>query len=393
MKVGFLVSSVSRAAGGLFQSVRGLAKAVTCASASARVFGIRDEQSAVDLQDWQPLSVQTFRPQLRAWGYSNQLLPAILGADLDILSTHGLWKYCSVASLRWHRRMARPYIVHPHGMLESWALQNAKWKKRIAALLYENQHLRGAACLRALCQAEAQSIRAYGMRNPICVIPNGVDLPDLSKVPTLQAHAFAEGRKVLLYLGRLHPKKNVANLIRAWKQILNSHPSTRAYWVLAIAGWSQRGYEQKLKHLAGDLDTVATPEHASIAFLGSRFGTDKNECYRACDAFIMPSLSEGLPMTVLEAWAHAKPVLMTPECNLPEGFGGEAALQIGTGPEEIAAGLKQVIEMSDDDRRAMGNRGRDLAATTFSWPRIGEQMCSVYEWVLGGGPPSEVIVK
>ena len=53
------------------------------------------------------------------------------------------------------------------------------WKKRIAALLYENQHLRGAACLRALSEAEAQSIRSYGLRNPICVIPNGVDLPDL----------------------------------------------------------------------------------------------------------------------------------------------------------------------------------------------------------------------
>ena len=89
MKVGFLVSSVSREAGGLFQSVRGLAKSVTCASASARVFGISDEQSAVDLQDWQPLSVETFRPQFRAWGYSNQLVPALLGADLDILSTHG----------------------------------------------------------------------------------------------------------------------------------------------------------------------------------------------------------------------------------------------------------------------------------------------------------------
>ena len=98
-------------------------------------------------------------------------------------------------------------------------------------------------------------------------------------------------------------------------------------------------------------------------------------------------------MTVLEAWAYAKPVLMTPECNLPEGFAAGAALQIGTAPEEIAAGLKQVIEMSDDDRRAMGNRGRNLVATTFSWPRIGEQMRSVYEWVLGGGPLPEVIVK
>jgi poly(glycerol-phosphate) alpha-glucosyltransferase len=393
MKIGFLVSSVSREAGGLFQSVRGLAKAVMSTNASARVFGISDTKSAVDSLEWRPLSVQTFRPQFRAWGYSNQLATALLGADLDILSTHGLWKYCSVASQQWHLRTTRPYIVHPEGMLESWALRNARWKKRFAALLYEDRHLRGAACLRALCEAEARSIRAYGMRNPICVIPNGVDLPDLSETPTLSPQAFAEGRKVLLYLGRLHPKKNLANLIRAWKQILNSRPSIRASWVLAIAGWSQSGHEEKLKQLAGDLNTAATPGLASIAFLGPRFGTEKNECYRACDAFIMPSLSEGLPITVLEAWAHAKPVLMTLECNLPEGFAAGAALQIGTGPEEIAAGLKQVIEMSDDDRRAMGNRGRNLVETKFSWPRIGEQMCSVYEWVLGGGPLPEVIVR
>ena len=388
MKIGFVVDSVSREAGGLFQSVRGLAKAVTRAGAGARVFGISDEQSAVDLQDWQPLSVQTFRPRWRAWGYSGQLLPAMLEADLDILSIHGLWKYCSVASLRWHRLMARPYVVHPHGMLESWALQNAKWKKRIAALLYENRNLRAAACLRALCEAEAQSIRAYGLRNPICVIPNGVDLPDLSETPTLQPQAFAEGRKVLLYLGRLHPKKNVANLIRAWKQILNSHPSTKASWILAIAGWSQGGYEAQLKQLTTDLGLLT-----SVIFLGPRFGSEKIECYRACAAFIMPSLSEGLPMTVLEAWAYEKPVLMTPECNLSEGFAAAAALQIGTGPEEIAAGLKQVIEMSDDDRRAMGNHGRNLVERKFSWPRISEQMCSVYEWALGAGPTPEVIVK
>jgi glycosyltransferase involved in cell wall biosynthesis len=391
MKVGFLVSSVSREAGGLFESVRGLAKAVMSTNASGRVFGISDTKSAVDLPEWRPLSVRTFRPRFRAWGYSSELVPALLVADLDILSTHGLWKYCSVASRQWHRRTGRPYIVHPEGMLESWALRNVRWKKRIAALLYEDRHLRDAACLRALCEAEAQSIRAYGMRNSICIIPNGVDLPDLSETPVPQAQAFAEGRNVLLYLGRLHPKKNVANLIRAWKQILNSHPSVRASWVLAIAGWSQSGYEEKLKHLAGDLDTASTPELASIAFLSPRFGTDKNECYHACTAFIMPSLSEGLPMTVLEAWAHAKPVLMTPECNLPEGFAAGAALQIGTSPEKIAASLKQLIEMSDDDQMAMGNRGRNLVARKFSWPQIGEQMRAVYEWVLGGGAAPETV--
>ena len=68
-------------------------------------------------------------------------------------------------------------------------------------------------------------------------------------------------------------------------------------------------------------------------------------------------------MAVLEAWSYAKPVLMTPECNLPEGFEADAALRIGTTPEEIAAGLKVLREMSDDDRSQMGNRGRALVAT------------------------------
>jgi len=409
MKVGFLVGSVSREAGGLFQSVRGLAKAVVSANATATVFGISDEKSAVDSLEWQPLSVHAFRPRFRAWGYSNQLLPALVRADLDILSTHGLWKYCSVASHQWHRRSGRPYIVHPHGMLERWALQNAKWKKQIAVLLYENTHLRDAACLRALCEAEAQSIRAYGMRNPVCIIPNGVDLPELAEraaveVESLPFQKFAQGRKVLLYLGRLHPKKNLANLVRACKQTLESHPSAAKNWILAIAGWDQGGYERTLKQLANDLglsfaevrshrSEVSGQQSAapSLAFLGAQFGAEKNACYRACDAFILPSLSEGLPMAVLEAWAHAKPVLMTPECNLPEGFAAGAALQIGTTPEQIAPGLKQLAEMSDDDRRAMGARGRTLVATKFSWPQIGEQMRSVYDWVLGSGPTPQTV--
>ena len=86
----------------------------------------------------------------------------------------------------------------------------------------------------------------------------------------------------------------------------------------------------------------------SIVFLGPQFGAEKDaNAYRACNAFILPSLSEGLPMTVLEAWAYGKPVLMTPECNLPEGFSAEAALRIGASPEAIADGLRKLIEMSD----------------------------------------------
>ena len=256
------------------------------------------------------------------------------------------------------------------------------WKKRIAALLYENQHLWRAACLRALTEAEAQSIRSYGLGNPICIIPNGIDLPDL---PESNAKTQSTNRKTLLYLGRLHPKKNVSNLIRAWKETFNSQGSSGDRWILAIAGWDQGGYEAQLRQLITDLGLLT-----SVIFLGPRFGGDKSECYRACDAFVLPSLSEVLPMAVLEAWAHAKPVLMTSECNLPEGFEANAAVRIGNAPEEIAAGLKVLREMSDDDRSQMGNCGRTLVATRFSWPQVGEQMRAVYEWMLGGEMPNTV---
>jgi poly(glycerol-phosphate) alpha-glucosyltransferase len=96
-------------------------------------------------------------------------------------------------------------------------------------------------------------------------------------------------------------------------------------------------------------------------------------------------------MAVLEAWAHAKPVVMTPACNLPEGFAARAALQIGTASSEIACGLKQLVEMSDNERQAMGARGRALVAEKFSWPRVGEQMRVVYEWVVGGGTRPETV--
>jgi glycosyltransferase involved in cell wall biosynthesis len=91
-------------------------------------------------------------------------------------------------------------------------------------------------------------------------------------------------------------------------------------------------------------------------------------------------------MVILEAWAYGKPVLMTPECNLPEGFSAEAALRIETNAESIADGLGRLFEMSPTDRIAMGTRGLDLVKDRFVWSKIAPQMKSVYEWMLGGGP-------
>jgi poly(glycerol-phosphate) alpha-glucosyltransferase len=143
-----------------------------------------------------------------------------------------------------------------------------------------------------------------------------------------------------------------------------------------------------------DRPTEILKHDASVLFLGPQFGAEKAACYANCDAFILPSFSEGLPMVVLEAWAHAKPVLMTPECNLPEGFAAGAAIRIEANPEGIAAGVAELFRAPSSTLRTLGDNGRRLVAEKFAWPRVAAEMRSVYQWVVGGGtPPPCVILK
>ena len=98
-------------------------------------------------------------------------------------------------------------------------------------------------------------------------------------------------------------------------------------------------------------------------------------------------------MAVLEAWSYGLPVLMTPECNIPEGFAAEAALRIEPDVTSIAHGLRQLVAMSPSERAAVGQRGRALVEKRFTWPRVAEEMHRVYRWMLGeAGRPDCVVV-
>jgi glycosyltransferase involved in cell wall biosynthesis len=240
--------------------------------------------------------------------------------------------------------------------------------------LFENEHIRHAACLRALTAAEAEAFRAHGLTNPIAVVPNGVEIDASVPLATRAGDA-----PVLLFLGRLDPKKGVEELLQAWAKV-QAGPIGSG-WRLQVTGWGDATYVSRLQCLANDLSLGAT-----VIFTGPLFGAEKATAFRNASGFILPSFSEGLPMSVLEAWSRELPVLMTAECNVAEGFATGAALRITPEPRAIATSLAEFIAMPDRERRAMGAAGRRLVEDRFTSARVATDMHAVYSWVLGSGP-------
>jgi glycosyltransferase involved in cell wall biosynthesis len=390
MNVGLLTGWMSNRGGGVLDAVHRLAMSLqTDPELRVAVFGLADRRMPMDERGWadaSPVALQTRGPE--ALGYAPELPAALASGNLDLLHVHGLWMHYTYASLGWARATGRPYMISPHGMLDSWALRNSHWKKQLALWLYEERHLRGATCLHALCEAEAEAIRAIGLDNPICVIPNGLDKPESAPPgrPGWGDHV-PEDARVLLYLGRLHPKKGLINLLHAWADFIHRAGRKGGNWYLAIAGWDQVGHEGELRRLTEQLELTE-----SVAFIGPMFRADKARCFSSAEGFVLPSVSEGLPMVVLEAWSYGRPVLMTRHCNLPEGFRAGAALEIGTDPAAIHRGLDLFARMSDDQRQAMGGNGRRLCRERFSQERTGDTMREVYRWMLRGGSRPECVL-
>ncbi len=230
--------------GGIPPVVWALAGAMRHQGASTSVVGLHDEWVSADCAN-HSLPLKTGNVVGPAsFGYSPGLAEQLRGCakSSGIIHSHGLWMYPGFAARKSAIETKGSLVISPHGMLEPWALNRARLKKRLVSWLFENKNLRMANCLHALCAAEADHFRQIGLTNPIAVIPNGVELDGLQ--PKADREALVErfpelkDRRRVLFLSRLHPKKGLDNLLRAWKNLGTGF----AEWSLMIAGNQHLAY-------------------------------------------------------------------------------------------------------------------------------------------------------
>ncbi len=383
-----LTSWISRAGGGIPPVVWSQARELKRRGVPSSVAGLSDEFVQGDCEGW---GVPYFTGGIvgpRAFGFSPSLRGKLVQNAVQggVIHSHGLWMYPGRLARSLAQRTSSPLVVSPHGMLEPWALKNSGWKKRIAARLFEDGNLRAADCILALCDAEARQIRDYGLKNPIAIVPNGIAMEEYASLPGRNAieSSFPElnGRKRLLFLSRIHPKKGLPHLIRAWSRVSAQYPQ----WMLIIGGNDQGGHRHEMELLAEELGVAP-----SVKFLGPVFGEMKMKTLAGADAFVLPSLSEGFSVAVLEAAACGLPVLMTSACNFPELKAAHAAIEFAPNATDCEIGVRCLLAMTDAERREMGGHGRDLIAREYTWSRIVDRLGNVYEWLLGSSPAPDFV--
>lgn len=302
-----------------------------------------------------------------------------LVADADVLHGHGLYVGTNYVFGREARRQAKPLVYHVHGMFEPYILGRSRWKKQLVHWLFENDNFRCVRLWRALTAKEAGQIRARGITAPIVIAPNGLDLEDYAAqgdagqpIETPLVPRLAKTRNRLLFLGRIHPKKGLDLLTTAWAAL----GPGRNEWELVVAGPDENGHLGQVRKLAATLGGAN-----EISFTGPVTGRAKIALLHSADVFVLPSYSEGFPMSLLEALACGVPVVASTACNFPEAAAAGAGWECETTAESVAGALRKAMREDSAGRAQRGRTGRSLVAERYAWPAIVEtlvQACAAH---------------
>jgi glycosyltransferase involved in cell wall biosynthesis len=297
-------------------------------------------------------------------------------ADCDLVHLHGCWNAFGWAAARWCRRAGRPYVISPRGMLHPWSFRSGRVKKWASYHVVERPTLERARLIHATSQHESDEIARLDLGVDVVVVPNGLE--ELGPSPVGERDAFRErfgyGHDdfVILFLGRLHPKKGIDTLLDAMRRVAAVSPDAR----LLIAGDGDPRYVASLTALARDL-----VDAGRVRFAGHLVGAERRDAFASVDAFALTSHSENFGLGIAEAIGVGLPVVVSRGCPWPQIEEWRAGFWVDNTPEAVAAALTS-LAADRPAARAMGERGRVAIRAHLGWDRLAGDMLQAYSRAL-----------
>lgn len=363
-----VVPGISREASGPSYSVVRLCQSLQECGNDVRLFTLDYGPVVLPMPFIEVFPVCNILPRL---GFSKEMRRRLHDeADqAEIIHNHSLWMMPNVYPGWATRGKSCQLVISPRGTLSAWALHRSANFKRIFWYLFQHSAIRHASCFHVTADSEYQQVREAGLKSqPICVVPNGVDIPKYSPKRN-------EGPRKLLFLGRIHPTKGIDILLKAWQAVWTHFPD----WELHIVGPDSGGYLNKMRLLADEL-------HAGrVFFQGPFYGAAKWQLYSDAELFVLPTNSENFGMSVAEALASGTPAIVTtgaPWAGLLEQRSG---WWIDAGIDPLIACMEEALAQSPESLTSRGQAGRDWMIRDFSWQRVGMMMHQTYQWLLAGG--------
>ncbi len=387
MKILHVIPSIGPVRGGPSHAVLGMVKALRQSGIDTEIATTND--NGLDLLDvpvYQRTEYQgvpvwflpRFSPPLKEFIFSAALTRWLWQhiPDYDIIHTHYLFSYPSTCAGLIARNQGIPYIVRIIGQLTPWALAQSRLKKQLYTSLIERHNLNRAAAIHCTSKAEVEDAHKFGIKTPAITLPLGVNNPiNLPNAKPKIRHLYnlSPTTPIILLLARLHPVKRVDLLLNALKQLVTQNNDCH----LIIAGSGETDYVNYLKNLVDSLGLTSR-----TSFAGFVSGEDKELLLQGSDIFVLPSFTENFGVAIAEAMAAGLPVIITPGVQIaPEIAQAKAGLVVEGEVDDLSNAIAQLLA-SPDLRNQLGENGKQLVSSRYSWSAIAQNLASVYAKII-----------
>lgn len=301
-----------------------------------------------------------------------------------IFHNHGMWQFNGLYPSWVGKKNSIPVITSPRGTLSHWSFNSGSNSKKIFWPLLQKPALKNITCFHATSFGEYQEIRSYGFNQPIAIIPNGIDIPEIPL-------SIKAKKKTLLFLGRIHPKKGIDVMLKAWLKVQSSFPE----WDVVIAG-----SDLDILGRGGYLDEIIKYSQKigceRVRFIGPVYGKEKFELYQSASIFVLPTYSENFGMTVAEALSVGTPAIVSHGAPWEGLEKNKAGWWISLDEEKFAETFTNALSLPNEEIIKIGLNGRNWMERDFSWNNLALKYIDIYKWLLCGQTtpaPSNVYIQ